>query len=184
MGELALPRPVALDGPPLATIQHRAHRGRKATPKPRHGVGSVGMRPDITAAQRKGCVASGAWVVYGLGIYMMRIASISLVLALALLRAASAADTIKTEEELKREAANSNSVETSRPQLSANPGAVPEVPMARETNQPAAPSAAPVVVATPEATQSRNVWAIILAVLVLLVGKFALKRLRSRSGPS
>jgi hypothetical protein len=184
MGVLALPRPVALDGPPLATIQPRAHRGKKTIPKPRHGVGSVRMRPDITAAQRKSCVASGAWVVYGLGIYMMRIASVSLVLALALLRAASAADTMKTEEELKREAANSNSVETPRPQLSANPGAVPEVPMARETNQPAAPPAAPVVVATPDATQSRNVWAIILAVLVLLVGKFALKRLRSRSGPS
>jgi hypothetical protein len=184
MGVLALPRPVAIDGPPLATIQPRDHRGKKASPKPKHGVGNVRMRPDITAAQRKGCVASGAWVVYGLGIYMMRIASVSLILALALLRAASAADTIKTEDELKREVANSNSVETSRPQLSANPGAVPEVPMARETNQPAAPPAAPVVVATPDVTQSRNVWAIILAVLVLLVGKFALKRLRSRSGPS
>ena len=112
---------------------------------------------------------------------MMRIASVSLVLALALLRAASAADTIKTEDELKREAANSNSVETSRPQLSANLGAVPEVPMARETNQPTPPSAAPV--ATPDATRFRNIRAVIVAVLVLLVGRFVLKRMRSRSDP-
>jgi hypothetical protein len=113
----------------------------------------------------------------------MRIAGISLVLALALLRAADAADTTRTEEELKREAANSNLLETPRPQLSANPNAVPGLPMVRETNWPAAPAAAPVAVATPNAARSRNVWAIILAVLVLLVGRFVLKRLRSRSGP-
>ena len=94
---------------------------------------------------------------------------------------------IVAEEQAKREArmaANSNSVETPRPQLSANPKTEPEVPMARETNRPAALVTAPVAVATPDTTRSRNIWGIILAILVLLVGRFALKRLRSRSGPS
>jgi len=93
---------------------------------------------------------------------------------------------IVAEEQAKREArmaANSNAVETLRPQLSANPEAVPEVPMARGTNLPAAPRAAPVAVATLAAARSQNIWAIILAILVLLVGSFVLKRLRSRSGP-
>jgi hypothetical protein len=125
--------------------------------------------------------------VYCSGLYMMRSAGVSLVLALALLRAAGGADPIKTEEDLKREAqaaVNSNAAQTPRPQLSANPQTVPEVPMARETNMPGAPPAAPVVVATPSAAKSRNFWAISVAILALLVGRFILKRLRSRAGPS
>ena len=118
---------------------------------------------------------------------MKRLAGVSLVLALAMLIAAGAADTAKTEVDLKREArmaADSNSVETPRPQLSEGTRFGLEVPMARETNMPAAPPAAPVEVASPAAAQSRNVWAIILAILVLLVGRVVLKHLRSRSGPS
>ena len=52
---------------------------------------------------------------------------------------------IVAEERAKREAqaaANSNSVHTPRPQLSANPHTVPEVPMAREAHVPAAPPVA------------------------------------------
>ena len=94
---------------------------------------------------------------------------------------------IVAEERAKREAqaaANSNSVHTPRPQLSANPHTVPEVPMAREANVPAAPPVAPVAVATPTAARFRNVWAILLAILALLAGRLVLKRLRSRAGPS
>ena len=84
---------------------------------------------------------------------------------------------IMAEERAKREAqaaANSNSVQTPRPQLSANPQTMPEVPMARETNAPA----------TPAASRSRNLWAILLAILAFLVVRIVLKRLRSRAGPS
>src|ERR1017187_1613645 len=86
---------------------------------------------------------------------------------------------IVAEERAKREAqaaANSNSVQTPRPQLSANPHTMPEVPMARETNVPAASPVNPVAVATPPAARSRNVWAILLAILALLTGRFVLKR--------
>jgi hypothetical protein len=84
---------------------------------------------------------------------------------------------IMAEERAKREAqaaANSNSVQTPRPQLSANPQTMPEVPMARETNAPA----------TPAASRSRNLWAILLAILAFVVVRIVLKRLRSRAGPS
>jgi hypothetical protein len=94
---------------------------------------------------------------------------------------------IVAAERAKREAqaaANSNSVQTPVPQLSANPHAGPEVPMARETNAPAGPTGTPVAVATPTAERSRNIWAILLAILALLAGRFILKRLRSRAGPS
>ncbi len=75
-------------------------------------------------------------------------------------------------------AANSNSVPTPVPQLSANPHTGPEVPMARETNAPAGPPAAPT------ATRSQNIWAILLAILALVAGRFIMKRLRSRADPS
>jgi hypothetical protein len=94
---------------------------------------------------------------------------------------------IVAEERAKREAqaaANSNSVHTPRPQLSANPHTVPEVPMAREAKVPAAPPVTPVAVATPPAARSRNVWAILLAILALFAGRLVLKRLRSRADPS
>jgi len=94
---------------------------------------------------------------------------------------------IVAEEQAKREArmaATSNSVARPQPQLSANPGTQPEVPMVRETNRPAGPASAPVAVATPGAHRFQNLWAIILAILVLLTGRYLLKRLRSRSGPS
>jgi hypothetical protein len=90
---------------------------------------------------------------------------------------------IVAEEQAKREAkaaANSNVLAEPRPQLAANPKTGPEVPMAWETNRPAAP----VAVATPAATQPWSPWWMILAVLVVVGGSFLLKRLRSRSGPS
>jgi hypothetical protein len=118
---------------------------------------------------------------------MKRIARLCLALAFLAARAAGAADTPKAEEYLKREApaaAESNAVEIPRPQLSANTNTGPELPMARETNPPAAPSVAPVEAATSTATQPRNpVW-IILAVLGVIAARFVLKRLLSRSRPS
>ena len=95
---------------------------------------------------------------------------------------------IVAEERAKREAvaaAKSNAVEIPRPQLSANPNTGPEVPMARETNRPAIPPAAPPVgAATPVATQPRSPWWVMLAVLAVVAASFILKRLRSRSHPS
>ena len=102
---------------------------------------------------------------------MKRLASVSLALVLAVLRAASGADTAK-----------SNTVEWPTLQLSVNTNPGADVPMAREIDRPAAPPAAPVEVASPAAARSRNTWAIILAILVLLVGRVVLNRLRSRSG--
>jgi hypothetical protein len=90
-----------------------------------------------------------------------------------MLRAASGADT-----------ANSNTVEWPTPQLSVNTNPRADVPMAREIDPAAAPPAAPVPPATPAAAPSRNIWAVILAVLVLVVSRFVLRRLRSRSGQS
>ena len=117
---------------------------------------------------------------------MKSIARVSLVLAALAVQMAGAADTVKTAEDLRRGAvamADSNEVERARPQLSANTNTGPEVPMARETNRPAVPSA-PVEAATPAATQPRNpVW-IILAVLAVVAARFVLKRLISRSRPS
>jgi hypothetical protein len=94
---------------------------------------------------------------------------------------------IVAEERAKREAlaaANSNPVAEPKPQLAANPQTVPELPIARETNRPTAPSATPVAAATPAATQPRNPWWIILAVLAVVAGSFVLKRILSRSRPS
>jgi hypothetical protein len=94
---------------------------------------------------------------------------------------------IVAEERAKREAlaaANSNPVAEPKPQLAANPQTVPELPMVRETNRPTAPSAGPVAAATPAATQPRNPWWIILAVLAVVAGSFVLKRILSRSRPS
>ena len=94
-------------------------------------------------------------------------------LALAMIGAASGADT-----------SNSNTPEWPTPQLSANTNAGAEKPMARELDRPAGSSTAPVPLSTPAAAQSRNIWAVILAILVLLVSRFVLRRLRSRSSQS
>lgn len=94
---------------------------------------------------------------------------------------------IVAEEKAKREAkmaASSNLVETPRPQLAANPNALPGVRMVKETNEPAFPPAAPSAVATPAAPESRKPWWPVLTVLLVLLGSFVLKRLLSRSGPS
>ena len=119
--------------------------------------------------------------------HMKRHARVSLVLAFLAASIAGAADTVRTAEDLKGGAAavaDSNEVERARPQLSANTNMGPEVPMARETNRPAAPSTAPGEAATPAATQPRSpVW-IILAVLAVFAARFLLKRLISRSRPS
>jgi hypothetical protein len=93
---------------------------------------------------------------------------------------------IVAEERAKREArmaANSNAVATPTAQLAANPNTGPEVPMARETNHPAARSAT-VAAATPVGTQPRSPWWVILAVLAVVTASFVLKRLLSRSRPS
>jgi len=100
---------------------------------------------------------------------MKKSASAALVLALAML-GASGADTT-----------NSSTAEWPAPQLSANTNLGAETPMARELDRPAGPSAAPV---SPATTQSRNIWAVIVAVLVLVVSRFVLRRLRSRSAQS
>ena len=94
---------------------------------------------------------------------------------------------IVAEEKAKREAqaaANSNLVAEPKPQLAASTKVAPGVPMAKETNPPAAPTAAPVAVATPAAAESRKPWCVILAVLAVLAGSFILKRLLSRPGSS
>src|ERR1019366_2206017 len=79
---------------------------------------------------------------------------------------------IVAEERAKREA-----------RMAANPNTGPEVPMARETNHPAARSAT-VAAATPVGTQPRSPWWVILAVLAVVTASFVLKRLLSRSRPS
>ena len=117
---------------------------------------------------------------------MKRIARVSLVLAALAVQMAGAADTVKTAEDLRRGAvamADSNDVERARPQLSAITNMGPEVPMARETNRPAGPSAK-AEVATPTATQPRNPLWMILALLAVVAARFVLKRLISRSRPS
>jgi hypothetical protein len=114
---------------------------------------------------------------------MKRIVTVFAVLAFAVVKMAGAADAAKPAEDLKREAqtaANSNLVDTTRPQLAANTNVGPEVPMVRETN----PAAAPVAGGAPPATRPRNTMWMILAVLAVLLGSQFLKRLRSRSGPS
>jgi hypothetical protein len=86
---------------------------------------------------------------------------------------------IVAEEEAKRAAelaANSNRVAVPPPQLAANPQVLPEVPMAKETNTPAAAPAVPVAAAD----RPRNPWWLILAVLAVLAGSFLLKRLLAR----
>ena len=101
---------------------------------------------------------------------MKKSACAALILALAML-GASGADTT-----------NSSTAEWPAPQLSANTNPGAEMPMARELDQPASPSIAPVPATRPAAAQSRNIWAVILAVLVLVVSRFVLRRLRSRAG--
>jgi hypothetical protein len=103
---------------------------------------------------------------------MTRLARVSLVLALLTAGMAGAADTAQT--------ANSNEVESPIPQLSVNPNAGPEVPMARETNPPAAPDAT----ATPAVTRPRSPWRVIPAVLAVVAGSYLLQRRRARSRPS
>jgi hypothetical protein len=114
---------------------------------------------------------------------MKRIVSVFAVLAFAVVKMAGAADAAKPAEDLKRDAqtaANSNLLDTPRPQLAANLHVGPEVPMAKETN----PAVAPVGGGAPPATRPRNTMWMVLAVLAVLLGSQFLKRLRSRSGPS
>lgn len=90
---------------------------------------------------------------------------------------------IVAAENARREAeaaANSNAVNQPKPQLAANPKALPEVPIARDTNPPATPAAT----ATPVTAERRNPWWLILAVLAVLAGSFLVKRLLSRSDRS
>ena len=113
---------------------------------------------------------------------MKRSVSAFLILAVAAMSIASAAEAPKPTGDLKREtrmAESSNLVETPLPQLSPNPGTVPEVRMAREPQPPAPPPVAP-----PVASQPRNPLWIILAVLGVLLVRHLLKRLYSRSDPS
>jgi hypothetical protein len=94
---------------------------------------------------------------------------------------------IVAEENTKREAlaaANSNAVATPQPQLSASPRMVQEERIIRETNRPAALSASIVEPPTPPAPQPRSPWWMILAVLAVVAGSFAIKRLLARSRPS
>jgi len=114
---------------------------------------------------------------------MKRIVFTFAVLAFAVVKMAGAANAAKPAEDLKREAqmaANSNLLDTPRPQLAANTNVGPEVPMAKETN----PAAAPVAQGAPLATRPRNTMWMVLAVLAVLLGSHFLKRLRARSGPS
>jgi hypothetical protein len=118
---------------------------------------------------------------------MRKVAGVSLVLGLALLSLAGAAEASKVEQDVKREApaaANPNAEAWPTPQLSSNTATGPEVPMARETNLPAARPVAPDAVEAPPASQSRNVVAVIVAILVLIGSRIALRRWRSRSDPS
>jgi hypothetical protein len=114
---------------------------------------------------------------------MKRIVTVFAVLGFVVFNMASVADAAKAAEDLKREAqtaANSNSVDTTRPQLGVNTNVGPEVPMVEETKPPAAP----VAQGAPLAARPRNTMWMILAVLAVLLGSQFLKRLRSRSGPS
>ena len=109
---------------------------------------------------------------------MKRIANAFLIFALATVKLVGAAAEAKTAEAAKREVntgADSNLAETPLPQLSANPGTVPEVPMARETNLFPGSTVAP-----PAPAQPRNPWWMILAVLAVLAGSSLLKRWRAR----
>lgn len=104
-------------------------------------------------------------------------------LALTALLMAGAADVGIPGDGLKHEtraATTSNSTDFAIPQLAPNLKVGPEVPMERETN------AATVLVAQterPAARPSNTLW-MILAVVVLMLGRPLLKRLRSRSDPS
>jgi len=89
---------------------------------------------------------------------------------------------IVAEERAKREAqaaANSNSVKEPTPQLAANPKAVPEVPIVKETNLFAPPAAV-----APPTAERRSPWWLVLAVLGVMAASFLVKRLLSRSDPS
>jgi hypothetical protein len=120
---------------------------------------------------------------------MKRMSCVALVLAVLTAGVADAAETMKNEEGLNREAAvaeltaktaNSNLVAVPIPQLSANPNTGPEVPMAREPNPPATSPATVAAPTSPAAAQTRSPWWMILAVLAVLLGSYFLKRLRSR----
>jgi len=104
------------------------------------------------------------------------------VLAFMAVLTAGAADVTKPEDGLRREpptATNSNLTDPAIPQLAPNLKVGPEVPMARETNA----AATPVAEKAPPAARPRNTLWVLLAVVVLLLGRPLLKRLRSRLGP-
>jgi hypothetical protein len=109
----------------------------------------------------------------------MKRAALSLAaLALAALLMASAAEVVNPGGGPKREdgvPTSSNLVESAIPQLAPNTNTGPEVRMARETYAPATPVPEP----APAPPRSRNALWMIVAVLVLLVGRPLLKRLRS-----
>ena len=105
------------------------------------------------------------------------------VLAFAVVTMAGATDVANPAENLRSEAqtaANSNLVDSARPQLAANLHVGPEVPMAEETNA----AAAPVAQGAPLAARPAHTMWMVLAVLAVLLGSQFLKRLWSRSGPS
>ncbi|MCX6923960.1 MAG: hypothetical protein NT154_12240 [Verrucomicrobia bacterium] len=113
---------------------------------------------------------------------MKNLVSAFLVFAFAAVEIAGAAEAAKPTGDLKREAGTvgrSNLAETPLPQLSPNPGTVPEVPMAREPEPAVAPLVTP-----PAAAQPRKTLWMILAVLGVLLVRQLLKRFYSRSDPS
>ena len=114
---------------------------------------------------------------------MKREAGLCLVLALATIGATSGADTAE-QEEGQKPAASSNAVEWPTPQLSANTNPGADIPLVQQPDRLAGRSSAPVPHEALAHGQSRNIWAVTLAILALVASRFVLRRLRSRSGQS
>ena len=107
--------------------------------------------------------------------------SASLALALGLFLFAGGADQVRAEEGRNLAApiaANSNASEWPTPRLSANTNTGVETPMAREKPLPSGASK------THPSPESRNILAVALAGLALVVSRLVLRRLRSRSDSS
>jgi hypothetical protein len=75
-------------------------------------------------------------------------------------------------------------VEKVTPQLAASPGTGTQERMARDTNESAALSPAPVTRAAPEAKERRKTVWMILLVVAVVAGSGLLRRLRTPPGPS